>query len=323
MIKVLITGGLGFIGGNFIELLLKKKKYQILNLDKITYASNLNLNKIFLKNGNYNFKKIDITKWKNINKIIQNFRPNYIVHFAAESHVDNSISSPSAFLESNIFGTFSLLEALKNNSSAEFKKFIHISTDEVYGDLGSKKQTFNENSQIFPSSPYSASKAASDSLVQAWGRTYNIPYLITNCCNNFGKYQNTEKFIPNAINNLVKKKKIKIYGDGKQIREWISVSTHIKYIHRLMNTSISNQRINIGSGFRIKNIDLAKEIVKSIFPNKNFRDHIQYIEDRKGHDVKYQINSNKLYKVIKKINEDFTLELQKTIKWYLANIKNE
>ena len=282
---------------------------------------NENINSNFFKHKNYSFKKIDITHINKINKIVNNFDPNFIIHFAAESHVDNSINSPSSFLKSNIFGTFSLLEALRSNQLNNFKKFIHISTDEVYGDLGKKNGFFRENSQICPSSPYSASKAASDSLVQAWGRTYNIPYIITNCCNNFGKYQNKEKFIPSSITNLINNDKIKIYGNGKQTREWISASTHAKYIYRLMNSPIVNERINIGSGFRIKNIELAKEIIKLVLGECSHKDHIKHIKDRKGHDIKYQISSDKLYKFTKKIDESFRYELKKTIKWYMENLK--
>ena len=321
MNRILITGGLGFIGSNFIELLLTKKNFQILNLDKITYASNTNINSKFLKHYNYSFKKIDIVNVSKVKEIISNFKPNFIIHFAAESHVDNSINTPSTFLKSNIFGTFSLLEAIRTKKLINFKKFIHISTDEVYGDLGNKNSFFRENSQICPSSPYSASKAASDSIVQAWGRTYNIPYIITNCCNNFGKYQNKEKFIPSSITNLINNNKIKIYGNGKQIREWISASTHAKYIYKIMNSSIVNERINIGSGFRIRNIDLAKEIIKYVLGDCSYQDNIKYIKDRKGHDIKYQINSDKLYKITKKIDEDFHLELKKTLKWYIQNNK--
>ena len=321
MNRILITGGLGFIGSNFIEFLLTKKNFQILNLDKITYASNTNINSKFLKHYNYSFKKIDIVNVSKVKEIISNFKPNFIIHFAAESHVDNSINTPSTFLKSNIFGTFSLLEAIRTKKLINFKKFIHISTDEVYGDLGNKNSFFRENSQICPSSPYSASKAASDSIVQAWGRTYNIPYIITNCCNNFGKYQNKEKFIPSSITNLINNNKIKIYGNGKQIREWISVSTHAKYIYKIMNSSIVNERINIGSGFRIRNIDLAKEIIKYVLGDCSYQDNIKYIKDRKGHDIKYQINSDKLYKITKKIDEDFHLELKKTLKWYIQNNK--
>lgn len=320
MTKILVTGGLGFIGSNFLEFILKKKNYSILNIDKITYASNLSLNKKFKTYKNYDFKKLDLTNLHKTSSVIKAYKPNFIIHFAAESHVDNSILSPDSFLKSNVIGTFSLLEAIKKNYLyLNFKKFIHISTDEIYGDMGNKKKSFTELNQIFPSSPYSASKAASDCLVQAWGRTFKIPYLITNCCNNYGKYQNIEKFIPNSIIKIKNNQKIPIYGNGNQSREWINAKTHVKYLYKLMKLNVYNQRINIGSEFRIKNLDLAKLIVQKIKNSKNYDDHIIFVKDRQGHDVKYQINSNKLYSHIKKINENFNHELSNTIKWYWNN----
>ena len=319
MNKIIVTGGLGFIGSNFLEFILKKN-YIILNIDKITYASNLVLNKKFKKYKNYEFKKLDLTNLNKTSSVIKSFKPNFIFHFAAESHVDNSILSPDSFLKSNVIGTFSLLEAIKKNySHINFKKFIHISTDEIYGDMGNNNKSFTELNQIFPSSPYSASKAASDCLVQAWGRTFKIPYLITNCCNNYGKYQNFEKFIPNSIIKIKNNQKIPIYGSGNQSREWINAMTHVKYLYKLMKLNVYNQRINIGSGFRIKNLDLAKLIVKKIKNSKNYDDHIIFVKDRQGHDVKYQLNSNKLFNLTKKIDENFNSELNNVIKWYWNN----
>ena len=327
--NILITGGCGFIGSHLIIKLLKNKKNKILNLDKINYASNTILNKEFLKKKNYKFKKIDIRKYKSVEKSILNFKPNYIFHLAAESHVDRSIDGPKIFIESNIIGTFNILEAVKKYLSfnKNLKKFIrihHISTDEVYGDLEKSKSNFKEHSRYDPSSPYSASKASSDHLVRSWGRTYNIPYIITNCSNNFGPYQFPEKFIPHIILCILKNKKIPIYGNGKQIRDWIFSEHHVDILVKLMKKKFNNETFNIGGKNEVANIDIVKKIYqilsKSILKNKKIDDLISYVPDRPGHDIKYAIDCKKLEKALNlKIKNNFSKQLKETIFWYLEN----
>ncbi len=327
--KILITGGCGFIGSHLIIELLKNKKNLILNLDKINYASNIYLNHKLLKKKNYNFKKVDIKNIKKLEKCILNFKPNYIFHLAAESHVDRSIDGPKPFIESNIIGTFNLLEILKKylnkkQYSKKFKRLHHISTDEVYGDLEKTNDKFRENTPYNPSSPYSASKASSDHLVRAWGRTYDIPYIITNCSNNFGSYQFPEKFIPHIILCLLNDKKIPIYGSGKQIRDWIFVKDHVDILIKLMKKKVNNETFNIGGNNEITNLEIAKKICfilkDSITKNKKINQLFSYVADRPGHDVKYAVNSKKVEKLLNiKIKNQFRKNLKDTVNWYLNN----
>lgn len=329
--NILITGGCGFIGSNLILKLLKNKKNKILNLDKINYASNIQLNKEFLKNKNYKFKKIDLKDPTNLEECLLNFKPNYIFHLAAESHVDRSIDDPSLFIHSNIIGTFNILEKTRKylankKLSRKFIRFHHISTDEVYGDLKKKKEKFKENTPYNPSSPYSASKAASDHLIRAWGRTYNLPYLITNCSNNFGFYQFPEKFIPHIILCFLNNKKIPIYGDGKQIRDWIFVEDHVDILVKLLKKKINNATFNVGGNNEISNIKIVKKVFSilknSILKNKKIEELISYATDRPGHDVRYAVNSTKIEKFINlKKKKNFSINLKKTIYWYLRNKK--
>jgi dTDP-glucose 4,6-dehydratase len=327
--KILITGGCGFIGSNLILKLLKNKKNKILNLDKINYASNIFLNKKLLKNKNYKFKKIDIKNSKILDNIIINFKPNYIFHLAAESHVDRSIDSPRPFIESNIIGTFNLLEGIRKylsnkRTTKNFIRLHHISTDEVYGDLDNTKKKFKENTSYKPSSPYSASKASSDHLVRAWGRTFNLPYVITNCSNNFGAYQFPEKFIPHIILCLLNEKKIPIYGNGRQVRDWIFVDDHVDILIKLMRKKIYNNTFNIGGNSEIANIDIAKKICSilksSLLKDKKIDDLFSYVTDRPGHDVKYAVNCNKIEKFLNfKIKNQLNKHLKTTVYWYLNN----
>jgi dTDP-glucose 4,6-dehydratase len=327
--NILITGGCGFIGSNLIIKLLKNKKNKILNLDKINYASNIFLNKRFLKYKNYKFKKIDIKNSKVLEKLIFKFKPNYIFHLAAESHVDRSIDSPKPFIESNIIGTFNLLEAIRKyllnrKLSNKFVRLHHISTDEVYGDLKKNDKKFRENTSYNPSSPYSASKASSDHLVRAWGRTYNLPYVITNCSNNFGSYQFPEKFIPHIILCLLNGKKIPIYGNGKQIRDWISVEDHVDILIKLMRKKIYNDTFNIGGNNEIANINIAKQICSilknSLLKNKKIDELFSYVPDRPGHDVRYAVNCTKIERILNfKTKNQFNKQLRKTVFWYLNN----
>ena len=326
--RILITGGLGFIGSYLIIKLLKNKKNVILNLDKINYASNVSLSKVFVKNKNYQFKKTDIVNSETVEKNILNFKPNYIFHLAAESHVDRSIDGPKVFIESNIIGTFNILEGTRKylNNIKNFKNFVrihHISTDEVYGDLEKNKKKFTEDTPYNPSSPYSASKASSDHLVRAWGRTYDFPYLITNCSNNFGPYQFPEKFIPHTILCLLNNKKIPIYGNGKQVRDWIYVEDHVDILIKLMSKKYKNQTFNIGGDNEIANINVVKKIIvilKNYILQKNLNRLIAYVSDRPGHDIRYAVNSSKIKKVLKiKTKNKFSQKLKHTILWYINN----
>jgi dTDP-glucose 4,6-dehydratase len=327
--KILVTGGCGFIGSFLLKNLLTNKKNFVLNLDKMNYASNSHLNKEFKKKKNYKFIRLDIKFKKKIEKLILQFKPNYIFHLAAESHVDRSIDASKIFIDSNIIGTFNLLESVRNLLKKKFKNFIkfhHISTDEVYGDLGKTKKKFSETTAYNPSSPYSATKASSDHLVKSWARTYGIPYLITNCSNNFGPYQFPEKFIPHAILCILQKKKIPIYGNGKQIRDWIFVEDHVQILLRLMNKKFINETYNIGTNNQISNINLLNKIFlilkKKIPLNDKFEKYYTYVSDRPGHDIRYAINLSKLKKVLKlKTEKKFLPKLEKTILWFLNNKK--
>lgn len=325
--KILVTGGLGFIGSNFINHILKDKKFKILNLDNKSLPVS-NHYKIF-KTKNYNFKKIDITNFKKTQYEILKFKPNRIINFAAETHVDNSISNPKKFINTNIIGTFNLLEAsrnyFKNNNNFVF---IHISTDEVFGDLEKSTKGFNETTRYNPSSPYSASKASSDFLVRSWARTFKIPAIITNTSNNYGPYQYEEKLVPLSIKKILNKEKIPIYGSGKQERDWIFVLDHVLALKKILLKGKINNTYLIGSGKTIKNINLIKIIHKEIskqLENSNFKvntldNSIKFIKNRPGHDYKYLIDNSKISKQLKwKTEYDIKKGVSMTVKWYLDN----
>ncbi len=316
--KFLITGGLGFIGGNFLKILTNKyPNSKFLNLDKITYAASKNLANELKQNKNYNFQKIDICDFNKLKKIFDNFNPDIVVHFAAESHVDNSIKKPDNFINTNIFGTYNLLKLIKKKV-----KIIHISTDEVFGEAN--KKSFAESSAYDPRSPYSASKASSDHLVRAWSNTYGINYNIINSSNNFGPYQNKEKFIPVIINSIINKKKIPLYGNGKNIREWIYVEDFVNAIEFLIKKDISNQTFLIGSGYAEQNIKIIKKIIKIMknqFKIKIKNNQIKYVRDRAGHDKVYKINSSKIRKLGWNNKIKLNHGLSKTIEYYINKFK--
>ena len=317
--KVILTGGLGFIGSNLVELLIKKNFY-VINLDKISYSSNFYNVKDFKKNKNYKFIKCDINNKSKIYKILKKEKPSALFNLAAESHVDRSIDSPYSFIKNNIIGVFNLLEAVKNyyNDNKRFK-LIHISTDEVYGDI--IKGRTKENYPYRPSSPYAASKASSDHLVYSYYHTYKLPIIITNCSNNYGPKQHPEKLIPKIIYNIINNIDIPIYGDGKNSREWIYVKDHCYALFDVLKKGKIGEFYNIGSNENINNIDICKKLFK-VFKKFNLKSKskIKFINDRPGHDRRYALNSNKIIKGLKwkrkiKIDEG----LNQTVKWYLEN----
>ena len=318
MKKIIVTGGLGFIGSNLIEILLKKNFY-VINLDKITYSSNFYNIKEFKKSKKYKFIKFDIQN-KNLRKIISKYKPFGIFNLAAETHVDRSIDNPKNFIQSNIIGAYNLLECLKDYSKKHKSKLIHISTDEVYGDVLSGRST--EEYPYKPSSPYAASKAASDHLVNSYIRTYKIPAIVTNCSNNYGPKQHPEKLIPKLIYNIINNKPLPIYGKGKNSREWIYVKDHCEALLKVFTKGKIGEFYNIGSNKNLNNLQVTKSLL-NISKNKinlGKKVRILFIKDRPGHDIRYALNSNKIKKNLKwkpKIN--FRKGIELTFDWYNKN----
>ena len=322
MHKILVTGGLGFIGSNLIKILLRKK-FIVINIDKISYSSNFYNTKNFSSNKNYKFIKCDLRNAKKISNILYKFKPNCIFNLAAETHVDRSIDGPKNFIDSNINGTFKLLEAFKKYSNS-FKntKLIHISTDEVYGDV--LKGRSKEIDAYKPSSPYSASKAASDHLIYSYVRTFNIPAIVTNCSNNYGPRQHPEKLIPKLIYNILQNKSLPIYGKGRNSREWIFVDDHCEALIKIYKKGKLGEFYNIGSNYNINNLQVVKKLLSIAKKKINFgkKVKIKFVKDRPGHDMRYAINSSKLKNKLgwaPKIN--FSKGLEKTFLWYFENQK--
>ncbi len=322
MMKVLlITGGAGFIGSNFVKYFLKRNKnFIVVNLDKLTYAGNPDNLKELENSPRYHFIKGDICNSELVNYVLKKYKPDYIINFAAESHVDRSIGHPSVFLETNVMGTLTLLEGArylwaKRNFSGN--RFIQISTDEVYGSLENNRDYFSEESNILPNSPYSASKASADMMVRSYFQTYGMPVLITRCCNNYGPYQNTEKFIPKCISNALQDKPIPVYGDGSNVREWIHVLDHSIGIIRVLFYGKPGEIYNIGTGEEYSNMELVRKILKILDKPESL---IRMVNDRPGHDRRYALNS---YKIRNNLNWDskyrFEDGLRETVKWYQDN----
>ncbi|MEQ5754931.1 dTDP-glucose 4,6-dehydratase [Providencia rettgeri] len=332
--KILVTGGAGFIGSAVVRHIINNTNDAIINVDKLTYAGNLESLNSVCENNRYTFIQADICDAKLITDIFKQHQPDAIMHLAAESHVDRSIDGPSEFIQTNIIGTYTLLEAarqywnqLPTDKKAAFR-FHHISTDEVYGDLESTTDLFTETTPYAPSSPYSASKASSDHLVRAWQRTYGLPTIVTNCSNNYGPFHYPEKLIPLIILNALEGKALPVYGNGQQIRDWLYVEDHARALYKIVTEGKIGETYNIGGHNEKANIDVVKticSILEELVPNKpnnieNYSDLITYVTDRPGHDLRYAIDATKIKNELNWVpDETFETGLRKTVEWYLGN----
>ena len=331
--KIIITGGSGFIGTNVIDYFIAKENVQVINIDCITYAGNEDSNKLHSENKNYFFEKTNICDINSLEKIFKTYQPTKVLHLAAESHVDRSIDSPIDFINTNVIGTYNLLEVSRKYLSEQKKtttknfKFHHVSTDEVYGDLEKESHPFKETNQYLPSSPYSASKASSDHLVRAWHRTFDLPSIITNCSNNYGPFQYPEKLIPLTIINALLGRDINVYGEGDQIRDWLYVEDHAAALWEVLNHGELGEVYNIGAKNEIKNLDVVSIICKLLdeyfaksSEKESFSKLIKFVKDRPGHDKRYSIDSGKINKSLGWMpKESFESGIRKTILWYLDN----
>lgn len=332
--KVLITGGAGFIGSAVIRHIINNTQNSVINLDKLTYAGNLESLDDVKDNERYAFEQLDICDRLELDRVFSKYQPDVVMHLAAESHVDRSIDGPAAFIETNIIGTYTLLEATRSywNALSHAKKvvfrFHHISTDEVYGDLAGTDALFTEQTSYDPSSPYSASKASSDHLVRAWLRTYGLPTIITNCSNNYGPYHFPEKLIPLIILNALEGKALPVYGDGMQIRDWLFVEDHARALYKVVTEGKVGETYNIGGHNEKTNIDVVKiicDLLEEIVPTKptgvaKYADLITYVKDRPGHDKRYAIDASKIENELKWMPEEtFESGIRKTVEWYLNN----
>lgn len=313
--KVLITGGAGFIGGNFVHYMLNKyPEYEIVNLDALTYAGELTKHQVIENLPNYHFTQIDITNNEQLSKLFIEKEFDYVIHFAAESHVDRSIANPEQFILTNVLGTQNLLQAAKQT---KISKFIHISTDEVYGELDfDKTNFFTETTPLQPNSPYSASKASSDLLVRAYAETYQLPVNITRCSNNYGPFQFPEKLIPLTISKILNDKKVPIYGNGQNIRDWLHVYDHCTAIDVILHKGINGEVYNIGGHNEKTNLDVVKTIIHTIGKSEKL---IEHVEDRLGHDKRYAIDPTKLEQLGWKPTYTFETGIHQTIDWYIKN----
>lgn len=332
--KILITGGAGFIGSSLVKHIIRNTNDVVINIDKLTYSGNQDSLKEVESDKNYFFEKIDICNRDSLSKVFLKYRPDAVMHLAAESHVDRSIDDPSPFINTNIIGTFNLLEETRSyldTLTADEKKifrFHHISTDEVFGDLTLTEEPFNESTPYAPSSPYSASKASSDHLVRSWGRTYELPVIITNCSNNYGPFQHPEKLIPLMIINALQGKKLPIYGNGDNIRDWLFVEDHVKGLYMVLKKGVPTQDYNIGGNSEMRNLEVVEQIcniLNMLIKKKpenvnNFKDLIVFVDERPGHDLRYAINSTKIMNDLSwSPEETFESGLYKTVEWYLDN----
>ncbi|WP_333614783.1 dTDP-glucose 4,6-dehydratase [Psychrobacter sp.] len=332
--KILITGGAGFIGSAVIRHIINHTEHQVLNIDKLTYAGNLESLAEIEKNPRYFFESLDICNTAAIESAFNRFQPNLVMHLAAESHVDRSIDGPANFISTNIVGTYSLLEVARkywhslNEVDKALFRFHHISTDEVYGDLDNTNALFTESTPYAPSSPYSASKASSDHLVRAWHRTYSLPIIVTNCSNNYGPYHFPEKLIPLVILNALDGKPLPIYGKGNQIRDWLYVEDHAKALYKVVTQGVIGETYNIGGHNEKQNIEVVTTICRildELQPRPSgqiYESLITYVKDRPGHDLRYAINATKMQRELNWLPvETFETGIRKTVEWYLENLE--
>ncbi|MFT6920711.1 MAG: dTDP-glucose 4,6-dehydratase [Cognaticolwellia sp.] len=340
--KILITGGAGFIGSAVVRNILQNSNDSVVNLDALTYAGNVESIPADLMSDRYAFEQVDICNFADVASVFAQHKPDAVMHLAAESHVDRSIDGPAVFMQTNIMGTFNLLEAarsywskLTDDKKSAFR-FHHISTDEVYGDLEGTNDLFTEETSYEPSSPYSASKASSDHLVRAWHRTYSLPIIVTNCSNNYGPYHFPEKLVPHIILNALAGKPLPVYGDGSQIRDWLYVEDHARALYKVVNEGKIGETYNIGGHNEKKNIEVVETLCAildelrpiannpafsaSSSPMTHYNELITFVKDRPGHDVRYAIDASKIERELAWIPaESFETGIRKTVEWYLNN----
>jgi len=336
MKTIIVTGGAGFIGSAVIRHLIKDTSYKVVNADKLTYAGNLESLIDVESNERYSFEQLDICNASEVKRVFNQYQPDFIMHLAAESHVDRSIDGPGEFIQTNIVGTYTLLDqaraywvGLESSKKNEFR-FHHVSTDEVYGDLEGTEDLFTETTPYAPSSPYSASKASSDHLVRSWQRTYGLPTVITNCSNNYGPYHFPEKLVPLVILNALEGKPLPVYGKGNQIRDWLYVEDHARALVEVATKGKVAETYNIGGHNEKQNIEVVNiicELLEELAPNKpkdisRYSELITHVEDRAGHDVRYAIDASKIEKELGWVpQETFESGIRKTVQWYLSNLE--